>query len=102
MGWDAKVCEIINDNQWSWPHRDQFWKEVSRETPINFKPQPFRIDDVIWIHNRSGDFYSRIAFELLRSRSVEVRWHKVVWAKGMVPRPSFYPLAGNQRQNAYT
>ncbi|KAF8411794.1 hypothetical protein HHK36_004353 [Tetracentron sinense] len=85
-----KVSQIRDANGWDLPRPQstsliEIWDSVSTIKML----RPGDADKIIWSPNPRGVYSLCSAWESIRFRHREVRWHSLVWAKPGVPRFSF-------------
>uniref|UniRef100_A0A6N2M2M8 Reverse transcriptase domain-containing protein n=1 Tax=Salix viminalis TaxID=40686 RepID=A0A6N2M2M8_SALVM len=80
--WDAKVADIMDGEEWSFPAGDlnNTWNSIL------FKPQPLQEDQITWQHTVSGKFTIASAWEKLRAHRPISNLQGLLWHPLHVPR----------------
>lgn len=86
------MSSIIDDNKWKWASGRRLTFEVQElvnATPTTFLPNQTRKDSILWLGNNSCRFSVKSVYDHLSKAEPMVKWEKLIWFKGYIPRCAF-------------
>lgn len=86
------MADIIEQGTWRWlgdRRCNSYVKQIQKNTPATFLPNPNAEDRVWWNSVAKGRFTVKSAVKELSKGRATVPWHHLVWFKQTTPRYSF-------------
>ncbi|KAF5176341.1 hypothetical protein FRX31_034072 [Thalictrum thalictroides] len=87
-GCTLRVSALIQEQGWAILHPLQAILDVADLSPGRDRPNVNAEDEPVWCPDINGNFSVSSAYEAIRFKRVDVRWHKHVWNANVHPRLS--------------